>query len=635
MCYCGITDDVVSSNTNISTGETIYGTIMHDGLQREYILYVPSSYTGDEPAPLVFNFHGYGSNASEQMWYGDFRPIAAGAGFLIVHPEGTLFNGVTHWNVGGWTSGSTVDDIGFTEALIDFLSSEYNIDSTRVYSTGMSNGGFMSFLLTCQLSEKFAAIASVTGSMTPETYNDCNPQHPTPILQIHGTSDSTVPYGGSLWSKSIDDVIQYWVDNNHCNPTPTITALPDTDPTDGSTVEHIVYYDGDHDVNVEHFKVIGGGHTWPGNAFGGGSTNYDMDASEEIWSFFSRYDINGLTDLARLLVGPGPDADNAPLVRLFPPESMAVSDYEFPAYGASSYGVNVSCGDPDGDLRDEIITGAGPGVIYGPHVRGFNYNGGSATPLAGLNFLAYGTNKYGVNVAAGDLDGDGHDEIITGAGPGAVFGPHVRGWIYNGPSGVTPYSGVSYFAYGTPKWGVNVSAGDLDGDGYDEIVTGAGPGAVYGPHVRGWNVDGGTAAAMGGVSFLAYGTKKFGVNVACGDFDGDGYDEIVTGAGPGAVFGSHVRGWNVDGGTAAAITNLSFFAWPPAEIRYGANVFAGADLNGNGRKEIVVGQGPDPHAGTWVKVYLYDGSLVTAWFSLEAFEDQGMTQGANVVAGHF
>ncbi len=615
--------------------ETVSGSITHDDLEREYILYIPDSYDGATPAPLLFNFHGFGSTASEQMFYGDFRPIADRAGFLVVHPQGTLFQGITHWNVGGWTAGSTVDDVGFTEALIDALSSEYNIDAERIYSTGMSNGGYMSFLLACQLSERFAAIASVTGSMTPETYDESNPQHPTPILQIHGTSDSVVPYEGTIWSESIDTVIQYWVDYDNCNPIPTITALPDIDPTDGSTVEHVVYSDGDNGVAVEHFMVVGGDHTWPGSAYGGAGTNYDIDASEEIWSFLSRYDINGLTELPRLLAGPGPAGDNPPLVRLFPLESMAVSEYEFPAYGASSYGVNVSCGDVDGDLRDEILTGAGPGEIYGPHVRGFKYHGNDAEPLTGLNFLAYGTNKYGVNVAAGDLDNDGFDEIITGAGPGAVFGPHVRGWNYDGTGAVTSLAGVSFFAYGTPKWGVNVTAGDLDGDGYDEIVTGAGPGAIYGPHVRGWNVDGGAAAAMGGVSFLAYGTNKFGVNVACGDIDGDGIDEIVTGAGPGAVFGSHVRGWNVDGGTATALANLNLFAWPSSEIRYGAEVFAGADLDGDGRDEIVVGQGPDPEAGTWVKVYQFDGSQAVEWFSLETFGDLGLTRGANAVAGHF
>ncbi len=618
-----------------SAQETVYGSIMHDDLEREYILYIPDGYTGATAVPLLFNFHGFGSTASEQMAYGDFRPIADSEGFLLVHPQGTLFAGITHWNVGGWTTGSTVDDVGFTEALLDALSLEYNIDATRVYSTGMSNGGYMSFLLACQLSERFAAIASVTGSMTPETYDEANPQHPTPILQIHGTADSVVPYEGTVWSKSIDEVIEYWVDYDNCDPLPVITALPDIDPEDGSTVEHIVYYDGDNGVAVEHFKVIGGDHTWPGNAYGGAGTNYDIDASEEIWTFFSRYDISGRTELPRLLVGPGPAEDNPPLVRLFAPESMAEPEYEFPAYGASSYGVNVNCGDLGGDPRDEILCGAGPGDIYGPHVRGFKYHDNNAVPLPGLNFLAYGTNKYGVNVSTGDFDGDGFDEIITGAGPGAVFGPHVRGWNYDGSGSVTALATVNYFAYGTPKWGVNVAAGDLDGDGFDEIVTGAGPGAIYGPHVRGWNVDGGPAAAMSAVSFLAYGSNRFGVNVTCGDIDGDGMDEIVTGAGPGAVFGAHVRGWNVDGGTATAMAGLNLFAWPSAEVRFGASVFAGTDLDGDGRDDIVVGQGPDPAAGTWVKVYTYSGSQASEWLSLEAFGDQGMTHGATAAAGWF
>ena len=284
--------------------QTIYESITHDGMQREYILYVPENYTGDMPVPLVLNFHGYGSNAGEQMWYGDFRSIADTSGFLIIHPQGTLFNGITHWNVGGWTIGSTTDDVGFVDALLDSISVDYNIEPTRIYATGMSNGGFMSFLLACQLSEKIAAIASVTGSMTPETYYNSNPLHPTPILQIHGTADDVVPYNGEVWTLPIDDVLQYWVDYNNCNTTPIITALPDIDPNDGSTVEYIVYYGGDNSVSVEHYKVIDGGHTWPGTEYGGPGTNYDIDASVEIWKFFSKYDINGLigtTDIEALV----------------------------------------------------------------------------------------------------------------------------------------------------------------------------------------------------------------------------------------------------------------------------------------------------------------------------------------------
>jgi hypothetical protein len=119
-------------------------------------------------------------------------------------------------------------------------------------------------------------------------------------------------------------------------------------------------------------------------------------------------------------------------------------------------------------------------------VRGWNSNGDS---LSNVNFLAYGTHKYGVNVSTADIDGDGIDEILTGAGPGAVFGPHVRGWNVDGGA-VTPFGDISYFAYGTLRWGVNVAGGDIDGDGLDEIITGAGPGTVFGPHVRGWDYDG-------------------------------------------------------------------------------------------------------------------------------------------------
>ena len=274
--------------------QTITESITHDGMQREYIIYIPANYTGNSAFPLVLNFHGYGSNASQQMWYGDFRSIADTAGFIVIHPQGTLLNGITHWNVGGWTVGSTVDDVGFVDVLLDSVSDNYNIESTRIYATGMSNGGFMSFLLASQLSEKIAAIGSVAGSMTPETYNNSNPQHPIPILQIHGTTDDVVPYNGEIWTLAIDEILQYWVNYNNCNAIPIITTLPDIDPNDGSTVEHIVYSDGNNYVNVEHFKVTGGGHTWPGNFIGGDGTNYDIDASVEIWNFFSRYDINGL-----------------------------------------------------------------------------------------------------------------------------------------------------------------------------------------------------------------------------------------------------------------------------------------------------------------------------------------------------
>lgn len=275
--------------------QTINGSLEHDNLQRDYILYVPASYSADSPMPLLFNFHGYTSNATEQMFYGDFRPIADTANFIIVHPEGTEDNtGTTHFNV-GWGA-SSVDDVGFSEILLEAIASEYNIDLTRVYSTGMSNGGFMSYQLACQMSDKIAAIASVTGSMSFATFANCDPQHPTPILQIHGTADQTVPYNGAIFAKPIEEVVDYWVNFNSCDAMPLRTDVPNTSTTDGSTAEHFIYPNGTNDVNTEFFKITNGGHTWAGSFFDSPGTNHDINASIEVWRFVSRYDINGLID---------------------------------------------------------------------------------------------------------------------------------------------------------------------------------------------------------------------------------------------------------------------------------------------------------------------------------------------------
>ena len=280
---------LLTSQVNICQ-QTIDGSIFHDGIQRQYKLYIPASYNSNNSVPLVFSFHGLTSNANLNFFYTKFHEIADTAGFILVHPQGTLNAiGVPHWNVG--VLGSTnSDDIGFTDALIDSVMTNYNIDENRIYTCGMSNGGFLSFLLGCQLSHRFAAIASVTGSMTFTTYNQCNPVHPTPVLQIHGTLDPTVPYNGSSLSmKPINDVLAYWVNENNCNPNPIVTPVPNINLMDGSIAEHINYHSGDNGSAVEHYKIIGGAHDWPG-AWG----NQDVDASVEIWRFFYRYNLQNL-----------------------------------------------------------------------------------------------------------------------------------------------------------------------------------------------------------------------------------------------------------------------------------------------------------------------------------------------------
>ena len=281
----------------VSAQTTLSGTIQSGGLTREYLLYKPAAYTGAKPVPLVINLHGYTSNNLEQEFYGEFRPIADTANFLMVLPNGTLdAQGNRFWNTFGT---STVDDVGFISNLLDTLQATYNIDKQRIYSTGMSNGGFLSYSLACELNHRITAIASVTGSMIQSKLNACKPQRPVPVMEIHGTADATVPYNGSAVSTfvPIPTLVSAWVDFNHCSPTPLNIIVLNTSTTDGCIAERQLYLGGDKGSTVEHYKVTGGGHTWPGALFNIGVTNQDFSASKEIWRFFRQYRLDKLTDV--------------------------------------------------------------------------------------------------------------------------------------------------------------------------------------------------------------------------------------------------------------------------------------------------------------------------------------------------
>ncbi len=270
---------------------TVNGSFVHGGITRTYSLYIPASYMG-QGMPLLINLHGYTSSAAQQTIYGDFRPIADTAGFIIVHPDGSLdpVTSQPFWNFGIF--GATVNDISFLEALIDTVSDHYAINQRRVYSVGMSNGGFMAYALACQ-TDRFAAIGSVTGSMSVPMYNSCNPVRPIPVIHIHGTDDTTNPYAGNSSSKGIQDVVEFWADKNNCAATPVVTQVPNVNTSDNATAEQHLYSGGTNGHTVEHFKVTGGGHTWPGSGIPrptSGNTCMDFSASKEIWRFFSQYE---------------------------------------------------------------------------------------------------------------------------------------------------------------------------------------------------------------------------------------------------------------------------------------------------------------------------------------------------------
>lgn len=293
--------NVVISVENLQENSPQTGTIDMiidvDGIKRAYILYVPETYVENKMMPLVFNYHGYGSNAKKFMSIVDFRLIADEEGFILVYPQGTIFNDYTHWNIGGWTIGSTADDVGFTEIMIDDISARYAIDLKRIYAVGHSNGGYFSYVLACQLSNKIAAIASMAGPMTYETFADCAPERPIPILHFHGDTDPSVRYEGDFYTHSVQEVLDFWIEHNQCETSAIKEIIAPKPITSSQTsIEYYLYDSCAQGINVRHYKVLGGGHEWLGTPNQFGEVNKDLDTNQAIWNFFNLYDLDGVRE---------------------------------------------------------------------------------------------------------------------------------------------------------------------------------------------------------------------------------------------------------------------------------------------------------------------------------------------------
>jgi len=254
-------------------------SIVYDGINREYVLYIPDSYDGTSSVPLMLNFHGFGGSASDYMQEADMRSLAEVDTFILVYPQGSCLDGSSHWNPcpTGGDNKSTADDVGFVESIISEISSQYNVDMERIYAAGYSNGGMMAYGLANYKSDLIAAVASVSGVML-----DCtgSTNHPMPVVHLHGTSDGVLPYNGNNDWNSAQSTLDHWINFNNTVLTPTITS--------DNNIERYVYDQGDSSVSVEHYKFIGGDHVWFSATYQGQST------SELVWNFVSRYDINGL-----------------------------------------------------------------------------------------------------------------------------------------------------------------------------------------------------------------------------------------------------------------------------------------------------------------------------------------------------
>lgn len=257
-------------------------TLEVDGRERTFFVHVPESYDPAVRTPLVLNFHGFSSNASQQQLLTLMPEKSDAEGFVVVHPEGVgLPQG---WNAGvccGQAMTDGVDDVAFVEAMIEQLEAALCIDADRIYATGFSNGGFLSHRLACELSGRIAAIAPVSGVIGIDT---CEPGRPVPVLQFHGTADAVVAYDGNsvLGFPSVEGTMSDWAMRNGCDATAELSY------ENGDTT--CVRYGGcDNGADVELCTVDLGGHTWPGGTPfpPGGHTTTDISATDAMWEFFS------------------------------------------------------------------------------------------------------------------------------------------------------------------------------------------------------------------------------------------------------------------------------------------------------------------------------------------------------------
>lgn len=265
------------------------GSLETSGERRAYLLYVPESYDPAQPAPLVITFHGFSQWPAHQAQLSRWNDLADEYGFLVVYPSGTGFP--LRWLAGGsFSSREGVDkDIRFISDLIDRLESEYNLDPARIYANGMSNGGGMTFLLSCALSERIAAVGMVAGAYL-YPWEDCAPERQVPAIVFHGTADPIVPFqGGPVNSMrtsfpAIPDWVELLAERNGC------AADTGTLPATGA-VSGIRY--SNCEAEVVFYTIEGGGHTWPGGgylpAILTGSTTQDIDASRRMWEFFQEH----------------------------------------------------------------------------------------------------------------------------------------------------------------------------------------------------------------------------------------------------------------------------------------------------------------------------------------------------------
>ncbi len=285
--------------------QNISDSIQHQSYQRKYIVHIPPGYSDNTSSPLIITLHGGSGNYQSVQGFTEMNFISNQNDFLVVYPQGYgIASPGYSWADGRGTTAdqANIDDVGFIANLIDTLSVDYNLNKNMIYVCGFSNGGFMTQRLACEIPERFAAIGGLGCSMDTSLILNCNPSKPVAMAYFSGTEDPEVPYmGGAMNNPAVtpivpvDTAVQFWVKNNNCQIAEPVVYFPDKIISDNSTVELFKYTDCDCDADFYFYKIINGGHTWPGVPVPQypqlGNTNQDIHASYLLWEFFKTHSL--------------------------------------------------------------------------------------------------------------------------------------------------------------------------------------------------------------------------------------------------------------------------------------------------------------------------------------------------------
>ncbi len=279
--------------------------VIHEGVEREYIIHVPENLNQD--SPIVFVIHGYTGSAEGIAAYTGMNNIAEREGFIAVYPQGTIdSNGNTFFNVGyEFNDDSPINDVSFIRELVRSVSQEFNLKRKKAFATGMSNGGDMSYLLACTSSDLFKAVAPVAGVLMKGLKDSCELSSPVPIFEIHGTADKISLFEGDLnneggWGAYYDlpSTIDFFAERYQLT-NKSVKQMTSKESGADYDIFFERHWSDDLEEEVWMYRIEDGRHVWPGIKlnwwnnplawFYFGSGNEDINASEEVWAFFKKY----------------------------------------------------------------------------------------------------------------------------------------------------------------------------------------------------------------------------------------------------------------------------------------------------------------------------------------------------------